>query len=147
MNAERMADIKEREQAVRFQGPFWASTKDDGPSLNNHNILWRDEAGDVWVLAQVNMYIEKEVGDTFPLRDFLAQSRSDIPYLVSRVEELEAALGEAIDAIEDWGAYVPEHFKDKHDFAGDIARLAAARDGEKDSNTLPNNLNYEDRTL
>jgi hypothetical protein len=46
--------------------------------------------------------------------------RQDIAYLLSRVEELEAALGEAIERID---PYEESIFH---------ARLAAARDGEKE---------------
>lgn len=65
--------------------------------------------------------------------DFCAQARSDIPYLLERVEALEAALGEAIDAIEDWGGYVSDYFKDKHDLQSDINRLKAIKEGTTDA--------------
>jgi hypothetical protein len=40
-----------------------------------------------------------------------------------RVVELEAALGEAIESIESWGAYASEYFREKHDLAGDITKF------------------------
>lgn len=92
-HAERIAAIRAREAATGFQGPMWASTEADGHSLNNDNILWRDEKGDVWALLRANHHI----GDTSALRDFIAHARADIPYLLARVEALEAALGEAIE--------------------------------------------------
>jgi len=44
----------------------------------------------------------------------------------ARVKELEAALREAIDAIEGWAGYASDYFRDKHDLAGDLSRARAA---------------------
>lgn len=64
---------------------------------------------------------------------FVIEARADIPFLLERNKALEAALGEAIEAIEDWGCYVPDHFKDKHDIQGDIDRLTAIKEGTTDA--------------
>ena len=42
----------------------------------------------------------------------------------SRIEALEAALSEAYAAIEFWGSYASEYFKEKHDLAGDMAKAS-----------------------
>jgi hypothetical protein len=120
MTPERIAEIKARESLVRFRGPFWASTKDDGPSLNNGNILWRDDAGDVWVLAQVNMYIEKEIGDTFPLRDFLAHARADVPDLLAALEASERKVAE-------FTAYIQEYADEPCTYGDDCPNNAGTR--------------------
>lgn len=44
---------------------------------------------------------------------------------VDRIADLEEALTEAITLVQDWGAYVDEYFQQKHDLAGDAARLRA----------------------
>lgn len=46
-----------------------------------------------------------------------------------RIAALEAALGEAVESIEDWAGYAPDYFKDKHDLQGDIDRLTAIKEG------------------
>lgn len=42
-----------------------------------------------------------------------------------RVQELESALGEAIESIEDWAGYASEYFQEKHDLQGELKRLRA----------------------
>lgn len=44
---------------------------------------------------------------------------------VDRIQDLETALAEAITLIQDWGAYADDYFQEKHDLAGDVARLRA----------------------
>jgi hypothetical protein len=48
-----------------------------------------------------------------------------------RIEQLEAALSEAIEDIEHWGGYAGEYFQDKWDLKGSIAKARAALAGEK----------------
>ena len=45
-------------------------------------------------------------------------------------ERLRKALRDAIEAIEAWGSYASDYFKDKHDFDGDVARARAALEDE-----------------
>lgn len=42
------------------------------------------------------------------------------------VERLRATLWDAIECVEDWGAYASEYFQNKHRLNDDIARLKAA---------------------
>lgn len=42
-----------------------------------------------------------------------------------RITALEAGLEDAIECVEAWAAYADDYFKDKHDLAGDLARLRA----------------------
>lgn len=50
--------------------------------------------------------------------------RSD--YLEAQRDELLAALKEARELVEDWGAYAPAYMQEKHDLHGDLSRLDAA---------------------
>jgi hypothetical protein len=49
----------------------------------------------------------------------------------ARIAQLEAALADAIECVGSWAAYASPYFQEKHDLAGDIARLQAALAGEK----------------
>lgn len=40
-----------------------------------------------------------------------------------RIQALEAALADAIECVESWGAYADAYFQQKHDLAGDLSRL------------------------
>jgi len=44
----------------------------------------------------------------------------------ARIAELEGALEEAIESVEEWSAYASDYFKEKHDLEGDLSRLRAA---------------------
>ena len=41
-------------------------------------------------------------------------------------DALREALTDAIECVEHWGDYANQYFKEKHDLAGDVARLRAA---------------------
>src|ERR1043165_5519717 len=41
-------------------------------------------------------------------------------------EALRKALGDARTSLKDWGDYVPNHWKEKHGFEGDLAAIDAA---------------------
>ena len=42
------------------------------------------------------------------------------------IDRLRAALADAIEEVESWGAYASEYFQDKHDLAGVLTRLREA---------------------
>lgn len=50
----------------------------------------------------------------------------DVEALRERVKVLEDALSEAIEDIEEWGAYASDYFKDKHGLAECLAKHRAA---------------------
>jgi len=51
---------------------------------------------------------------------------------ITRADKLEEALREARDAIEDWAGYASDYFREKHDLAGDLAKVdALLRDQEE----------------
>ena len=49
-----------------------------------------------------------------------------------RIEQLEAALREAVEDIEFWGAYASEYFQDKHDLKSSIQNARKALEGKDD---------------
>ena len=61
----------------------------------------------------------------------------------SREQKLEAALSDAIECVEEWAAYASPYFQEKHDLAGDLARLRAVL-GEQEA-TPPEPLAPIDR--
>lgn len=46
--------------------------------------------------------------------------------LIQQRDELLAALKDARELVDDWGAYAPAYMQEKHDLAGDLDRLGAA---------------------
>jgi hypothetical protein len=50
----------------------------------------------------------------------------EIQTMLAEVERLRAALVEAADDLESWGAYAGEYFREKWDLAGDVARIRLA---------------------
>lgn len=44
----------------------------------------------------------------------------------ARIAELEGALREAIESVEDWAGYASEYFREKHDLEGEVKKLRAA---------------------
>ena len=43
--------------------------------------------------------------------------------LIQQRDELLAALKDARELVDDWGAYAPAYMQEKHDLAGDLDRL------------------------
>ena len=67
---------------------------------------WERAHGELWVRVQA-LTIERD------------EARAEI-------ERLRAALIDAADSVEDWGAYAAEYFQEKWDLKGDIAAIRAA---------------------
>ena len=61
-----------------------------------------------------------------PVNDVALIRLSDHEADKARIAELELLLSDAAQEIEDWGAYAPEYFQEKHDLAGVVARFRAA---------------------
>jgi len=51
--------------------------------------------------------------------------------LRAQLELAQAALRDAREMVEDWGAYASDYFRGKHDLAGDLAKLDAAIDAAR----------------
>lgn len=114
-NADRMKEIEAREKAAT-EGPWVADINIYGKGklvcCRNGFLPKGDRVAEVLELL-AGLDSDSAMANAL----FIAHARADIPYLVSRVEELEAALGEAIDRI------------DPYEESIFYARLAAARDG------------------
>ena len=59
------------------------------------------------------------IGDTQELE-------AELEALKAEIQQLRAALSDAIECVQSWGDYASEYFQDKHDLQGDIARLELA---------------------
>ncbi len=60
--------------------------------------------------------LKREIADCHAVLGLLAEGRE-------RIAELEAALREAKEMVESWGAYASPYFQAKHDLVGDIATI------------------------
>lgn len=96
-HAERMKEIKEREQAATA-GPWVADINIYGKGklvcCRNGFLPKGDKVAEVLELL-AGLDSDSAMANAL----FIAHARADIPYLVARVEELEAALGEATNAL------------------------------------------------
>jgi hypothetical protein len=67
-------------------------------------------------------------------RDLLVQLHDDMLAAIkagqTENEALRAALAQAADDIESWGAYASDYFQQKHDLQGDIDRARSALKGQ-----------------
>ncbi len=52
--------------------------------------------------------------------------REDVASIAQERDELLAALKDARELVDGWGAYASNYMQEKHDLAGDIKRLSAA---------------------
>ena len=74
------------------------------------------------VMAEITR-LRAQLADITIERDILRQDNSN--HTAER-ERLRAALRDAAECVESWGAYADDYFAAKHDLAGDVARLRAA---------------------
>ena len=55
----------------------------------------------------------------------------DFDRVAADLRRAREALADAIECVESWAAYVSPYFQEKHDLAGDLARLRAALSGKE----------------
>jgi len=60
-----------------------------------------------------------------------------IDQLERQRDELLAALKDAREMVDDWGAYATAYMQEKHDLAGDLDRLDAAIDAARGAKPEP----------
>lgn len=119
-HAERMKEIKERKQAAQ-RGDWFC----DGYDIWHAGESYESKTDPHFYTGiSIDSKLTKSPKALANLT-FCAHARQDIPYLVARVEELEAALGEAIDRLEQRAAI--------RDDLNLLDRLTAARDGDKEA--------------
>lgn len=58
------------------------------------------------------------------------KAEAEVHALRDEIKKLTVALWDAIDCVLAWSAYASEYFKEKHDLAGDLARLRAVLKGK-----------------
>lgn len=56
----------------------------------------------------------------------VAELRDQLDAARAEVARLREVVADAVECVEAWAAYASDYFKEKHDLAGDIARLRAA---------------------
>lgn len=92
-------------------------------------LMEHDQACAKNPLAQRVATLEREVrlarDGVAAAEDGVRAAQTDYYEARRRVAKLEVALSEAITLIQDWGAYADDYFQEKHDLAGDVARLRA----------------------
>jgi hypothetical protein len=122
LSAEELAEIRERAEAAT-PGPWFGIPNPDWSGAN-----WRiaRDANEPWGNFGQLAYVAPQNGP------FIAHARTDIPALLSHIAAVEAQrdalvglVEESIEMVGDWGDYAPDYFKQKHDLAGDIARVKA----------------------
>lgn len=104
-HAERIAAIRARVEHIRLPSAPWR--------WHSYSNYLNDDRGTVHAPCTPSIIagdVDEYTGT------FIAHARADIPYLLARVETLEAALGEAIEDIQS-------------DWHGDIDRLTAIKEG------------------
>lgn len=55
-----------------------------------------------------------------------AACAAEVERLTRERDGLAKALADAIECVESWSAYASDYYREKHDLAGDLARLRAA---------------------
>jgi hypothetical protein len=90
---------------------------------------WEDDhipPVDHYGYIQPDDHIDCDVFRVNIARLIAAANPSAILELIQQRDELLAALKDARELVDDWGAYATAYMQEKHDLAGDIERLDAA---------------------
>lgn len=76
------------------------------------------------------MSLTPDMMPAWELREHLKQRDDQITALRADNERLRAALRDARECVQAWSGYASEYFCEKHDLAGDLARIDAALEGK-----------------
>ena len=72
------------------------------------------------------MTTEEHLAQSFAWKDArIAELEKDRETFLEEAGRLRTALLDAIECVDFWGSYASDYFKEKHDLAGEIARLTA----------------------
>lgn len=105
----KLAEVERERDALKMQAEIWAQEA----------RAQRTTVHDIYRLCTGGKGEPGDWNGAEPVRE-----------LVARADRLEAALRDAIECVEGWGAYAPEYFKNRWDLAGDMKRLRGALEGK-----------------
>jgi hypothetical protein len=125
MNQEQINELRKLAQAAT-PGP-WAA---GGPSFGAPMPVWCDEVvteygGDSPESVCLCPSGAEETS-TDDMSYIAAANPAAILALIQQRDDLLAALKDARELVDDWGAYAPAYMQEKHDLAGDLDRLYSA---------------------
>ena len=119
MNVEELKRLAE----AATMGP-WEYQKDSKDFPVNGYVTVRDCIFSVCVLPYEGIRTDDRVTDNGLF--IAAANPTAILELIQQRDELLAALKDARELVDDWGAYASNYMQEKHDLAGDLERLDAA---------------------
>mgnify|MGYP001462344672 FL=1 len=119
MNIEELKRLAES----ATPGP-WEYQKDSKDFPVNGYVTVRDCIYSVCVLPYEGIRADDRVTDNG--RFIASANPTAILELIRQRDELLAALKDARELVDDWGAYASAYMQAKHDLAGDLDRLNAA---------------------
>lgn len=105
----------EEEHRLRF---LWGCLKDGMVKISTKDSLWILET-----LHREGEAVGEECDKLEAERD---AARAENARLAAECEKLRAALSDAADGIEFWGAYASEYFQKGRDLVGDVRRAREA---------------------
>ena len=119
MNTEELKRLAE----AATPGP-WGYDYDDQDHDTCIGILWGTNHYAIATIPYNGQVSDEKV--TATARLIAAANPATILALIQQRDELLAALKDARELVDDWGAYAPAYMQEKHDLAGDLDRLDAA---------------------
>ena len=122
MNKKSRKELKRLAEAAT-PGP-WEYQKDSKDFPVNGYVTVRDCIFSVCVLPYEGIRTDDRVTDNGLF--IAAANPAAILELIRQRDELLAALKDARELVDDWGAYATAYMQEKHDLAGDLERLDAA---------------------
>ncbi len=136
MTQEQINELRKLAEAAT-PGP-WAYDYDDQDHDTCVGILWgtnhyaiatipyNGQVSDEKVTATGNYIAAANPAAVLELIDIYYGCKDALEAVVNQRQELLAALKDAREMVEDWGAYAPEYMQDKYDLQGDLDKLDAA---------------------
>ena len=118
------------EELKRLAAPLvkWGADSAWGNPDGTATVGYIDEDDNHDPIATVDVTIYDGFEDeSLGIAQFIAAANpSAILELIQQRDELLAALKDARELVDDWGAYASNYMQEKHDLAGDLDRLDAA---------------------
>ena len=118
------------EELKRLAAPLvkWGADSAWGNPDGTATVGYIDEDDNHDPIATVDVTIYDGFEDeSLGITQFIAAANpTAILELIQQRDELLAALKDARELVDDWGAYATAYMQEKHDLAGDLERLDAA---------------------